>query len=73
MEAIVEELDPRRRGPCPEGIEVVVDFEQITARRAAVDNLEKTELPRAAIDALKPRVVAHRQKASAICAEQSKW
>ena len=42
-QAIVEELDPRRCGPGLEGLGVVVHFEQIAARRAAVDNLQQAD------------------------------
>src|SRR5581483_5728022 len=57
--AVVEELDPGRRGAGAQGVHVVLDLEQVPARGAAVDDLPEVELPRASVDALKHRVVRH--------------
>src|SRR5207344_1671552 len=43
----------------PERLHVVMDLEEVAAGGAAVDHLAQAVLPVAAIDALKPRVVAH--------------
>ena len=38
------------------------NFEQVAARRALVDDFEKAELARTAVDALKPRFIIHRSR-----------
>ena len=57
--ALVEELHPRGGRARPQRLHVVLDLEEIAAGGAAVDDLAEAVLPVAAIDALKPRVVAH--------------
>src|ERR1051325_9878207 len=49
---IIEQLDPGRRSSCFESLHVVTDFEQVAAIRAAIDNLEQTELAGTAPNAL---------------------
>jgi hypothetical protein len=38
----------------------MADFEQVTARRATINDLEQTVLPRTSVNALKPCVIIHR-------------
>src|SRR5205823_5422742 len=63
---VVEELHPRGPGPRAQRVEVVLHLEQVAARGTAIDDLPETELPRTAVDALKPRVVAHHPSTIAV-------
>src|SRR4029077_381424 len=56
---LVEELHPRRRRPGAEGVQVVLDLEEVAAGRTAVDDFEQAVLPGAAVDAAEPGPVAH--------------
>ena len=57
--AVVEELDPGGGRARPQRVHVVLDLEEVPAGGTPVDDLPEVELPRAAVDALEPRVVRH--------------
>ena len=59
MSSVVEEPHPCGRSPRLQRGHVMMYFKQVLARGAPVDALHETELPLAAVDALKPCVIAH--------------
>src|SRR5262249_61062291 len=59
-QALIEELDPGRCGSGFEGFGVVMNFDQMAAGRASVDNFEQAILAWTAPNALKPCVIVHR-------------